>query len=187
MKVKSKLNTIMTRHFSYVVKVLNINTLSCWNYKKIIEKTSEATNSQRCVASKSDDGEILCADASITSKENSLTYVWVLDLGATWQMTSRRDWFYSYKSIPKLYVFMGDDCALKIVGIGAIKLMMHGGIVRTIQEVRHVKVLKKNLLSIGQFDDLGLKAQIKNGIMKVVKGAFIMMKEKKTSSKLFVL
>jgi len=37
---------------------------------------------------------------------------------------------------------------------------MHDGIIRTIQEVRHVKGLKKNLLSIGQFDDLGLKTQM---------------------------
>ena len=65
--------------------------------------------------------------------------------------------------------------------------MMHDGIVRTIQEVRYVKGLKKNLLSIGQFDNLGLKTQISNGIMKVVKCALIVMKAEKTSSKLFVL
>ena len=44
----------------------------CLNYKKSIEKTSEATTSQRFVASTLDDGEILSADASITSKTNSL-------------------------------------------------------------------------------------------------------------------
>jgi len=52
---------------------------------------------------------------------------------------------------------MRDDRILEIVGIGTIKLMMHDVIVHTIQEVRHVKGLKKNLLSIGQFDAIGLK------------------------------
>jgi len=50
-----------------------------------------------------------------------------------------------------------------------------------------VKGRKKNLLSFGKFDDLGRKTQIVNGIMKVVKGALIVMKEEKTSAKLFEL
>ena len=50
-----------------------------------------------------------------------------------------------------------------------------------------MKGRKKNLLSIGQFDDLGLKTQIANGLMKIVKGALIVMKAEKISSKLFVL
>ena len=50
-----------------------------------------------------------------------------------------------------------------------------------------MKGLKKNLLSIGKFDDLGLKTQIVNGIIKIVNGALIVMKAEKISSKLFVL
>ena len=50
-----------------------------------------------------------------------------------------------------------------------------------------MKALNKNLVSIGQFEDLGLKTQIANGIMKIIKGALIVMKAEKTSSKLFVL
>ena len=106
-----------------------------WNYKKSIEKTSEATTSQGCVASTSDDGEILCADTSITSKANSLTNISVLDLGATWHMISRQDWFHLYKPIAQGYMFMGDDRALETNGVGTIKLMMHDGLVRAIQEV----------------------------------------------------
>ncbi|TXG60461.1 hypothetical protein EZV62_015034 [Acer yangbiense] len=56
---------------------------------------------------------------------------------------------------------------------------MHDGIVRTIQEVRHVKVLKKNLLSLGQLDDLGCKSQIENGIMKIVRGVLVVMRTTK--------
>ena len=49
-----------------------------------------------------------------------------------------------------------------------------------------MKGLKKNFLSIGQFDDLGLKTHVTNYIMNVVKDALIVMKAEKTSSKLFV-
>lgn len=54
-------------------------------------------------------------------------------------------------------MYMGNDHALEIAGIGTIRLKMHDGTVRKIQGVRHVNGLKKNLLSIGQLDDLGCK------------------------------
>mgnify|MGYP001122599449 CR=1 FL=1 len=44
---------------------------------------------------------------------------------------------------------MRDDHALEIAGVGTIKLRMYDGTIRTIQDVRHVNGLKKNLLLIG--------------------------------------
>jgi len=92
----------------------------CCNYKKSIEKTSKATTSQESVVITSDAGEILWADASITSKANLLTDVCLLDLRATWHMTPRRDWFLSYEPIFKGFVLIGDDLAFEIVGISTI-------------------------------------------------------------------
>ena len=40
---------------------------------------------------------------------------------------------------------MGDDHTLEIVGIGTVKIKIFDGIICTIEEVRHVKSLKKNL------------------------------------------
>jgi hypothetical protein len=54
-------------------------------------------------------------------------------------------------------VFIGNDHALEIAGIGTIKLKMYNGSIHTISGVRHVKGLKKNLFSVGQFDSLGCK------------------------------
>ena len=82
---------------------------------------------------------------------------------------------------------MGNDHALEIAGIGTIKIKMHDGTIRTIQEVRHVKGLKKNLLSLGQLDDLGCKTQIENGILKIVRGALVVMKAEKITSNLYML
>ena len=102
-------------------------------------------------------------------------------------MTSPEDWFHSSKPIPKGYVYMGDDHAVELVGAGTIKLRMYDDTICTIQDVRHVKGLKNNLLSIGQFHEIGLKIEIENGIMKAIKGAFLVIKAEKLSSKLFVL
>ena len=41
---------------------------------------------------------------------------------------------------------MGDDHALKIDGIGTIKIKIFDGTIHTIKEVRYVNGVKKNLL-----------------------------------------
>ncbi|GKD59390.1 gag-pol polyprotein, partial [Tanacetum coccineum] len=64
---------------------------------------------------------------------------------------------------------------------------MHDGIVCTIRDVRHVKSLKKNLLSLRQLDDLGCKVEIQNMIMKIIKGAFVLMRGEKVAANLYQL
>ena len=59
-------------------------------------------------------------------------------------MTSRREWFNKYEPISGGSIYMGDDHAFEIVSISIIKIKMFDGIVHTIEEVRRVKVLKKN-------------------------------------------
>ncbi|KAL5751221.1 hypothetical protein ACOSP7_025824 [Xanthoceras sorbifolium] len=160
----------------------------CWNRKKNGDnRASESLGSQGCVASTSDDGEVLCSEGTASSEgRKRFADVWFLDSTATWHMTSRREWFHKYKPISRGSVFRGNDHALEIADIGTIKIKMHDGTVRTIQEVRHVKGLKKNLLSLGQLDDLSCKTHIENGIMKIVRCAFVVMKAEKISANLYM-
>ncbi|GJZ97609.1 retrovirus-related pol polyprotein from transposon TNT 1-94 [Tanacetum coccineum] len=74
-----------------------------------------------------------------------------------------------------------------IIGIGSVMVKMHDGTVHTIRDVRHVEGLKKNLLSLGQLDDLGCKVEIQNKIMKVIKGALVLMKGEKVAANLYQL
>jgi len=74
---------------------------------------------------------------------------------------------------------MGNDNALEIVGASTIKIKMNDGTVRTIQGVRHVKDLKKNLLSIGQLDVLRCTIHTQGVILKVVRENLVMIKVKK--------
>ena len=64
---------------------------------------------------------------------------------------------------------------------------MFDGTIHTIQDVRHVKGLKKNLLSLGQLDELGCKTHIENGIMKIVRGALVVIKGEKIAANLYML
>ena len=79
-------------------------------------------------------------------------------------MTSRREWFYKYEPISGGSVYIGNDHTLQITSIGAVKIKMFDGTVCTIEEVQHVKGLKKNLLSLGQIDNLGCKTHVVMGL-----------------------
>ena len=156
----------------------------CWRNKS----TPETSNSQGCVAGSSGDGDVLYSGAATTSEgRKELTDVWIMDSGATWHMTSHREWFHTYEPCSGGFVYMGNDHALEIAGIGTVKIKMYDGTIRTIQEVRHVKGLKKNLLSLGQLDDLGCKTHIQDGIMKVIKGALVVIKAEKIAVNLYML
>jgi hypothetical protein len=50
-----------------------------------------------------------------------------------------------------------------------------------------VKGLKKKISFVGQFDNLGSKIQINNGIMKIIKRALMVLKARKIAANLFVL
>lgn len=80
---------------------------------------------------------------------------------------------FTYESILEGSVYMRNDHALEIAGVTTVKFKMHDGTVCQIQEVLHVKGLKKNLLSIVQLDDLGCKIHTGSGILKSVKGNFV--------------
>ncbi|KAH9789507.1 Integrase catalytic domain-containing protein [Citrus sinensis] len=161
----------------------------CWSNQKRKEgKKPESSNAQGCLASTSDDGEILYSEATIISEgRKRLSDVCLIDSGAIWHMTSRREWFHTYEPISGGSVYMGNDHALEIAGIGTIKIKMFDGTIHTIGEVRHVNGLKKNLLSLGQMDSHGYKTHVENGIMKIVKGALVLMKAEKIGANLFML
>ena len=75
-------------------------------------------------------------------------------------MTYRREWFHTYEPILGGSVYIGNNHALEIAGIGTIEIKMFDGTIRTIGEVRHVNGLKKNLLSLGLMDSHGYKTHV---------------------------
>ena len=64
---------------------------------------------------------------------------------------------------------------------------MFDGTVRAIKDVRHVNGLNQNLLSLVQIDSHGYKTHVENMIMKIVKGALVLMKAEMIGVNLFML
>ena len=58
---------------------------------------------------------------------------------------------------------------------------MFDGVVRVLNNVKHILDLRKNLTSLGVLDDLGYSYTSKGGIMKITKGALMVMKGQKVS------
>ncbi|KAK2970709.1 hypothetical protein RJ640_015134 [Escallonia rubra] len=92
------------------------------------------------------------------------------------------DWFVIYHSFDGDKVLMGNDVACKVVGIGSIHIRMHDGIVRTLTSVRHVPKLRKILISLGTLDSNGCSYRASCGVMRIMKGALIVMKGLKQHS-----
>ena len=64
---------------------------------------------------------------------------------------------------------------------------MFDGVVRTLSDVRHVLNLKRNLISLSTLHVKRYKYTSEGGIVKVSKGALVMMKGPKRSVNLYVL
>ena len=122
----------------------------------------------------------------VTEKSIKLKDEWIMDTGCSYHMCPNKDWFSSYESIDGGVVLMGNNAPCKTIGIGTVRIRMADGIVRTLTDVRHVPDLKKNLISLGTLDANGCKFSAEGGVLKVSKGALVVMKARKVGS-LYVL
>uniref|UniRef100_A0A2N9HA88 CCHC-type domain-containing protein n=1 Tax=Fagus sylvatica TaxID=28930 RepID=A0A2N9HA88_FAGSY len=137
-----------------------------WNKGK-----EESSTSVNVVADSESDGDML----SVSSSTDGLNNSWLLDSACSFHVTPHRNWFDTYRSINCGSVRMGNDATCTIIGMGTIKIKMSDGVVRTLEEVRHIPDMRKNLISLGTLDSKGYSYKFENEIMKVSKGAMVVM------------
>ena len=77
---------------------------------------------------------------------------------------------------------MGDNHSCNTLGVGSVKIKMFDGVIRTLRDVRHVPKLKNKLISLGVLDSCVHMFTSLSGVLKVSKGALVVMKELKTRS-----
>ena len=121
----------------------------------------------------------------VTSEKKDLNE-WILDSGCTYHMCPHRDWFTTYEFVDCGTVLMGNDVSCKAIGIGSIKIKTHDCVVRTLTKVRHIPDLKSNLISLDTLKSLGYRFSAQGGVLKVTKGAPVVMKATRSGS-LYVL
>jgi hypothetical protein len=133
--------------------------------------------------SNDDNGDML----SVASNSEHLVDSWILDSTCLFYVTPNRDWFDTYRSINSNIVTMGNDAHCKITGIGNIRIKMFDSVVKTLCEVRHIPEVKKNLISLGILDSNGYGYKSESRVMKVTKGAMVVMKGQKSSKNIYKL
>jgi hypothetical protein len=76
------------------------------------------------------------------------TDVWVLDSGRLMIFVLRENGFQPMSNLDGDNIPMCNSFACKVVGMGSIKIRTHDGKLCTLNEVRHVPHMTKNLISL---------------------------------------
>ncbi|KAK2966971.1 hypothetical protein RJ640_014159 [Escallonia rubra] len=176
------------------------SSIECWYCKEIghiarrCPERKEKKNGKKHVNNanvaeeddKSSDGDLYLVSSVeqqegnlLSVKDNSFSTEWFLDSACSFHMCPHKEWFDCLTPCDGGTVLMGNDDVCKVMGIGTIKIKMFDGIVRTLGDVRYIPDLKKNLISLGTLDSIDCSISIKGGVMKVSKGAMVIMKGQK--------
>ena len=79
-------------------------------------------------------------------------------------------------------VMMGNNAMCRVIDIRNVWLMMHDKTMLEIKYVKHVSNLKRNLISLGLFDQIGQSKMLKSYNLRVMNGSKIKMKGTRKNS-----
>ena len=87
----------------------------------------------------------------------------LVDSGATFHLTSHKEYFTSYTSGDFGYVRMRNSDSSTIVGKGTVCIERSMGCRLIFEDFRHVRDIRLNLMSVGKLDDIGLGSHFGEG------------------------
>ena len=93
----------------------------------------------------------------------------------------------TYEPVHKGVVLMGNNASCKVAGIGTVHIRMFDGVVCTLGDIRHFPDLKRNLISFSTLDTKGYKYTSEGGVLKISKGALVVMKAHQKTAMLYVM
>ena len=81
---------------------------------------------------------------------------------------------------------MGNNTSCKVASIEIVRIRKFDGVVRTLGDVKHVFDLKRNLISLSTLGRVQIH-WCRCGVLKISKGALVVMKGHKKTTMLYVL
>ena len=112
----------------------------------------------------------------LVAAEKHLTGEWILDSGCSFHMCPNKHFFKTFMNVEDGKVLLGNDLACKVAGIGTIDIKMFDGVIRNLEQARYVPKLKRNLISLGMFDQLGCSIKAENGEIQVIQNGNVIIK-----------
>jgi len=100
---------------------------------------------------------------------------WMLDTGAIYHVCPNRNWFSSFEKLDGCFVIMGDNHPCNIEGICMVHIKMFDGMVWELKEERYVSQLKRNLISVGALEALGLEVSIGDSVLKMTRSLMVVL------------
>ena len=113
---------------------------------------------------------------------NSPVESWSLDSGASFHSSPSKELFQNFKSGNFGKVYLADNKALEIEGKGDVCIKTTSGSQWTLEDVRYIPGIKKNLISVGQLDSMGYVVEFWKGSWKIVKGAMVVARGTKSGT-----
>ncbi|XP_068653869.1 uncharacterized protein [Aristolochia californica] len=107
---------------------------------------------------------------------------WILDSRASFHTSYLREIMQNYVAGDFGKVYLADGEALNVVGMGDIDIAFPNKNKWTLQKVRHIFELKKNLISVGQLDDCSHSVVFSDSTWKVTKGTLVLARGKKNGT-----
>jgi len=124
--------------------------------------------------------------ALVADGHTHYTDVWVLDSKTSYHICPRRERFSSYEQLDGDNIVMANSSVCKVVGMGSIKIKTHNGKFYTLNKVRHVPDMTKNLISLSLLDKKGFSFKGKGGVIHVCKGSSVILKGVKRGTLYFL-
>ncbi|GJU74747.1 zinc finger, CCHC-type containing protein [Tanacetum coccineum] len=113
------------------------------------------------------DQEVSLHEEDVGYKETTKDSQWYLDNGASNHMTGMRDHFENLDEKVSGRVKFGDGSYIEIKGKGSIVIECDDGKQRIISHVYYLPNLKSNLLSLGQFTEIGCKVEMEDNELRL--------------------
>ena len=116
---------------------------------------------------------------ALLSAHDGLSQSWIVDSGASFHVTPSLESFASYTAGSLGKVYLGNNHACEIEGVGTIHLALENGQELVLHDVRYVPGIKKSLLSVGYLDAKGYYTTFCGGSWKIQKGSMLIVKGSK--------
>ncbi|GJU30961.1 zinc finger, CCHC-type containing protein [Tanacetum coccineum] len=111
--------------------------------------------------------KVLLHEEDVGYKETNMDSLWYLDNGASNHMTGVRDHFKELDEKVSGKVRFGDGSYIEIKGKGSILIECDDEKQRIISHVYYIPSLKSNLLSLGQFTEIGCKVVMEDDELRL--------------------
>nr|AAV88069.1 hypothetical retrotransposon [Ipomoea batatas] len=149
-----------------------------WKREKKQDNKDGDTGNQ--VATVRADLLVACDDNVINVACHETT--WIVDSGAAYHVTPRKEFFTSYTPGDFGELRMGNDGQVKVTGTGTVCLETSNGTKLVLKNVKHAPDIRLNLISTGKLDDDGFCCFFGDGHWKITKGSLVVARGNKSSN-----